>query len=147
MKRIRVERGIYRQQNGTYGVYLLVNGKPSADRFDRASEYLRLAFNPFPRGQEPKWAPLRPKVVNASQFGDVPEDELLHYDLIVLCDVGQFGPGDLRRLDAHVRRGGGLMVALGDKALENLDVYNRLLYKDEQGLLPAQLFKKTIAPP
>src|SRR5437762_2491228 len=28
MKRIRVERGIYRQQNGTYGVYLLVNGKP-----------------------------------------------------------------------------------------------------------------------
>lgn len=125
---------------------LLVNGKPSADRFDRASEYLRLALNPFPRGQEPKWAPLRPKVVNASQFGDVPEDELLHYDLIVLCDVGQFGPGDLRRLDAHVRRGGGLMVALGDKALENLDVYNRLLYKDEQGLLPAQLFKKIVAP-
>src|SRR5438132_436310 len=28
MKRTRVERGIYRQQNGTYGVYLLVEGKP-----------------------------------------------------------------------------------------------------------------------
>src|SRR5438874_12284210 len=28
MKRTRVERGIYRQVNGTYGVYLLVNGKP-----------------------------------------------------------------------------------------------------------------------
>jgi integrase len=28
MKRKRVERGIYRQQNGTYGVYLLVDGKP-----------------------------------------------------------------------------------------------------------------------
>src|SRR5437773_7209217 len=28
MKRVRVERGIYQQQNGTYGVYLLVNGKP-----------------------------------------------------------------------------------------------------------------------
>jgi len=28
MKRTRIERGIYRQQNGTYGVYLLVNGKP-----------------------------------------------------------------------------------------------------------------------
>jgi integrase len=28
MKRTRVERGIYRQQNGTYGVYLLVDGKP-----------------------------------------------------------------------------------------------------------------------
>ena len=28
MRRSRVERGIYRQQNGTYGVYLLVEGKP-----------------------------------------------------------------------------------------------------------------------
>jgi integrase len=28
MKRKRVERGIYRQENGTYGVYLIVGGKP-----------------------------------------------------------------------------------------------------------------------
>jgi integrase len=28
MKRIRIERGIYLQDNGTYGVYLLVKGKP-----------------------------------------------------------------------------------------------------------------------
>lgn len=28
MRRTRVERGIYRQQNGTYGVYLIVDGKP-----------------------------------------------------------------------------------------------------------------------
>ena len=28
MKRIRVERGIYRQQNGCYGVYVMVAGKP-----------------------------------------------------------------------------------------------------------------------
>jgi integrase len=28
MKRTRVERGIYRQQNGTYGVYLTIAGKP-----------------------------------------------------------------------------------------------------------------------
>lgn len=28
MKRERIERGIYKQTNGTYGVYLLVNGKP-----------------------------------------------------------------------------------------------------------------------
>lgn len=28
MRRVRVERGIYRQQNGTYGVYLLCDGKP-----------------------------------------------------------------------------------------------------------------------
>jgi integrase len=28
MKRSRIERGIYKQANGTYGVYFLVNGKP-----------------------------------------------------------------------------------------------------------------------
>ena len=28
MKRSRVERGIYRQQNGTYAVYYLLHGKP-----------------------------------------------------------------------------------------------------------------------
>ena len=28
MKRKRVERGLYRQQNGTYGVYLVVEGRP-----------------------------------------------------------------------------------------------------------------------
>jgi integrase len=28
MKRKRIERGLYQQQNGTYGVYLLVDGKP-----------------------------------------------------------------------------------------------------------------------
>ncbi|MCI0684284.1 MAG: VWA domain-containing protein [Gemmataceae bacterium] len=125
---------------------LLVNGKPSLDRFDQATEYVRLALNPWPRGAEPKWAPLRPRVVKASLFPDVPEDELLNYDLICLCDVGQFGPGDLRRLDAHVRRGGGLMIALGGNALDNLDVYNRLFFKNEYGLLPAQLFKKVAAP-
>ena len=32
---------------------LLVNGKASADPFDRATEYLRLALNPFPAGAEP----------------------------------------------------------------------------------------------
>ena len=57
----------------------------------------------------------------------MPEDELLHYDLIALCDVGQFGPGDMRRLDAHVRRGGGLMIGLGDKALDNLDALSAYL--------------------
>ena len=29
MRRSRVERGIYRQQNGTLGVYVLVGGKPT----------------------------------------------------------------------------------------------------------------------
>lgn len=125
---------------------LLVNGKPAADPYDRATEYLRLALNPWPAGLEPKFAPLRPKVLSAAQFVDTSEAELAAYDCIFLCDVAQFGAGELRRLEGQVRRGGGLVFTLGDRSAENLEVYNRLLFKNERGLLPAQLFKKIQAP-
>ncbi len=125
---------------------LLVNGKPAADPYDRATEYLKLALNPFPRGSEPKFAPLRPNVISAAQFVDTSEADLATYDCIFLCDVPQFGSGELRRLEGHLRRGGGIVVALGDRAADNLDNYNRLLYKDGTGLLPAKLVKKVLAP-
>jgi hypothetical protein len=126
---------------------LLVNGKPAADRYERATEYVRLALNPFPAGTEPKYAPLRPKVISQAQFADLTDADLAGFDAIYWCDVGQFGPGDMRRVETHLRRGGGLVVALGERAAENFDAYNRLLYKDEQGLLPARLVKKVQAPP
>jgi uncharacterized membrane protein len=125
---------------------LLVNGKASADRFERATEYLRLALNPFPAGTEPKWAPLRPKVINPSQFTDMTEAELEKFDCIFWCDVPKFGLSDVRKIDAHLRRGGGFVITLGDNAAKSIDQYNRLLYKDEQGLLPAKLMRKIAAP-
>ncbi len=125
---------------------LLVNGKPSVERFEKATEYLRLALNPFPRGLEPKFAPLRPKVVTVAQFQDMPEAELAGFDCIFLADVPHIGPADARRLEGHVRRGGGLVVALGDKAADNIDAYNRFLYREGQGLMPATLVKKVTAP-
>lgn len=125
---------------------LLVNGKQAPDRFDRATEYLRVALNPFRPGAEPKFAPLRPKVVTVAQFQDMPEEELTAFDCIFLADVAQIGPADARRLEGHMRRGGGLVVSLGDKVLDNLDGYNRFLYRQGQGLLPAELLKKVTAP-
>ncbi len=123
---------------------LLVNGKPSAERFERGTEFLRLALNPFPAGAETKGFPLRPRVVNS--LGDVKDADLEKYDCIYFCDVGQFGAADLRRIDAHLRRGGGFVVTLGDKAAERLDHYNDIFFKNEQGILPAQLMKKIVAP-
>ena len=125
---------------------LIVNGKPAPDRFDRASEYLRLALNPFPKGAEPKYAPIRPKVVTPAQFQELPEEVLSVYDCIYLADVPQLGPAEVRKLETHVRRGGGLVVSLGDKAAENFEFYNRALYKQGQGLLPAELIKRVTAP-
>lgn len=125
---------------------LLVNGKPAADRYDRSTEYLRMALQPFPPRQEPKFAPLRPKVVSAIQFADMQEHELAEFDAIYLCDLANFGGAELRRLEGHLRRGGGVVLSLGDQAADNLDVYNRLLYKSDIGLLPARLTKKISAP-
>jgi len=125
---------------------LLVNGKASPDRFERATEYLRLSLNPFPIGAEPPWAPLRPKVVTPGVFSDMKDEDLEQYDAIVWADVGSFGANDLRKIDAHLRRGGGFFVALGENAAKNVDTYNRLLYQDEHGILPVKLLKKVIAP-
>ena len=73
------------------------------------------------------------------------ETELDTFDAIFWCDVGQFGGDDVRKLDAHLRRGGGFFVALGEKSAENLGHYNELLFKNEQGILPARLMKRIVA--
>ena len=102
---------------------LLVNGKASADQFEQATGYLKLALNPFAAGDEHKAFPLRPKRVDA--LSDIKDADLEKFDCIYFCDVGQFGPADLRRIDSHLRRGGGFVVTLGDKAVEKLDRLQR----------------------
>jgi len=124
---------------------MLVNGKPAVDRFDQAAEYLRLALNPFGNAAPP-WVPLRPKVVTVAQFTDAAEGDPANYDCVFLCDVAQLGTGELRRLETHLRRGGGVVISVGDQVADHLDTYNRLLYKDGRGLLPAKLIKKVQAP-
>jgi hypothetical protein len=123
---------------------LLVNGKSSTDRFERATEYLRIALNPFPPGKEEPGFPLRPSVVSSLQ--EVSEADLEKFDLVVWADVGHFRGDDVTKMQTHLRRGGGFIVALGDHAAKAANLYNELLYKDEQGLLPAELRKPIAAP-
>jgi len=118
---------------------LLVNGKTSPDRFDQATEYLRIALNPYPKGQEKKDAPLRPTVVSSAQFDAMSESELLGFDGLYFCDVGQVSAPALRRLNTFLRLGGGVVFSVGDQVADNLEAYNRLLYSNGQGLLPAKL--------
>jgi hypothetical protein len=126
---------------------LLVNGKAAvADRFDKATGYLRLALNPYPKGQAPRTAPLRPRVVSPTQFADPADTNLIGYDCVFLCDVGRVGTNEIGRLEAHLRGGGGLVVALGERSAEHLEVYNRLFYKKDEGLLPAKLLGLQQAP-
>jgi hypothetical protein len=126
---------------------MLVNGKPDVDPLKEATTYVRFALNPAANDQARSRSPIRPEVFSVSKFADANEAKLAEYDCIFLCDVGRLSEGDIRRLEAHVRRGGGLVVSLGDRVADQLEGYNRLLFRDGQGLLPARLLSVQEAPP
>jgi Aerotolerance regulator N-terminal/von Willebrand factor type A domain len=123
---------------------MLVNGKPAADVFDNASEWLADALNPYQAGQVPGNVPARPRVVSESQFADAALGDLTPYDCVFLCDVAGVTPAEIRRLDSHLRQGGGIVFCLGPHV--DLEAYNRLLYRGGRGILPARLLGRQQAP-
>ena len=75
---------------------------------------------------------IRVEVVAESQLS---RRDLSGFDVVVLCNVAQFSPGEVTALEDFLKQGGGLVVFGGDQVIaEN---YNRLLYADGKGLLPA----------
>jgi hypothetical protein len=113
---------------------MLVNGKPAVDPVATGTALLKLALHPPRTGSA-----LDPTEVTVSQFANPNEGKLEEYDCVFLCDVSRLGDNDIQRLEAHVRRGGGLVIALGDRVADQLVGYNRLFYKDGEGLMPARL--------
>jgi hypothetical protein len=121
---------------------MLVNGKPAVEAFDRATEWLRVALNPFDNVIPPSVA-ARPKVLTQSQFADEGLGDLTPYDCVFLCDVPRFSPAEVRRLENHVRRGGSAVFCLGPQV--DAGSYNDMLYRDGKGLLPARLTERVRA--
>lgn len=116
---------------------MLVNGKPAADPFERATEFLEHALNPFQKGLVPRDVPARPKVLSVSQFADAGIGDLTPYDCVFFCDVPRLSAAEVKRLETHIRRGGGAVFILG--AHVDRDDYNRLLFREGKGLLPGRL--------
>jgi hypothetical protein len=55
----------------------------------------------------------------------------------VLCNLAQFSQSEVSALEEYLKQGGGLVIFGGDQVVtEN---YNRLLYADGKGLLPASV--------
>ncbi|HXG09300.1 MAG TPA: VWA domain-containing protein [Gemmataceae bacterium] len=124
---------------------LLVNGKPdAAEVYDRATEWLLDALNPFVKGPVPGNIPARPRVLKPREFSDAGLGDLTPYDCVFFCDVRGFDPPEVRRIETHLRRGGGVVFFLGDQV--DLAEYNRLLYREGKGILPARLLGKQEAP-
>ncbi|HZY89496.1 MAG TPA: VWA domain-containing protein, partial [Gemmataceae bacterium] len=124
---------------------MLVNGKPAVEAYDRATEWLRNALNPFDDGPVPATITARPKVLSTSQFADEGLGDLTPFDCVFLCDVPRLSPAEVRRLERHVRRGGSVVFCLGDQV--EVGSYNDGLFRDGAGLLPARLLGKQRATP
>jgi hypothetical protein len=124
----------------------LVEGRPTGVRLaDEATEWLRLALNPYDTPGPHGNVIARPKVVSENEFNDAGAGDLTPFDCVFLCDVKQFTPAEVRRLETHLRRGGGAVFCLGPRV--DFGAYNDLLYKNGAGILPARLLGRQDAPP
>jgi hypothetical protein len=112
---------------------LLVDGHFKSEPYQAETDYLAQALAP---GEESPGQPrpIKVEVVSESQLS---RRELAPYDTVVLCNVGQFSQPEVTALDDFLKQGGGVVIFGGDQVVaEN---YNRLLYDDGHGLLPARL--------
>ena len=96
----------------------------------RPTTWPRRCARPKTRPGQP--GPIRVEVVAESQLS---RRELAPYDVVVLCNVAQFSQPEVVALDDFLKQGGGVVVFGGDQVVA--DNYNRLLYADGKGLLPA----------
>src|SRR5262249_17393275 len=87
---------------------------------------------------------VKPKVLSESQFADASAGDLSACDCVFLCDVPHISMVEARRLEAHVRSGGGVVLFLGSNC--DLGAYNETLYRSGAGLLPARLLGKQESP-
>src|SRR5262249_33712792 len=112
---------------------LLVDGHFKSEPFQAETDYLAAALNPAADSSG------SPSVIHTVV---VPESalsrrELGPYDTVVLCNIAQFTEAEVAALDDYLKQGGGVVVFGGDQVVR--DNYNRLLYADGKGLLPAQI--------
>lgn len=111
---------------------LLVDGDPGAEPRDAETFFLRHALVPVSPSEQPNY------FIKTTRIGapELPTARLDDFDAVVLANVASFSEPTARQLEQYVRRGGGLMIFLGDKITTAF--YNQEL-AGKHGLLPATL--------
>ncbi len=109
---------------------LVVNGEPSADGFNDEVMFLATALRP----EGDVFSGNEITVVDEAEFEDV---NLTGYHVVVFANVYRVSDLGVESLERFVRRGGGLLLFLGDQV--DADLYNTALYRNGEGLLPAEL--------
>lgn len=114
---------------------LLVDGHFKSEPFQAETDYLAQALSPpASAASEGNPSVVRTEVVPEGQLAT---RELSAFDVVVLCNIAQFTESEVAALDDFLEQGGGVVVFGGDQVIpEN---YNRILFADGKGLLPASI--------
>jgi hypothetical protein len=115
---------------------LLVNGRQSGEAMGRATDYLELALSPSLR-EQPWQGVIKPHVISE---GELANTELELYDAVVICDVALFTDHERDLLKGYVKRGGGLILSLGEQVDANN--YNQTLFQTGSGLMNVKLLNR-----
>jgi hypothetical protein len=113
---------------------LLADGHFKSEPYQAETDYLAQALSPGYDDSPGQPRPIKVEVVSESQLS---RRDLAKYDAVVLCNVAQFNELEVATLDDFLKQGGGVVVFGGDQVIAAN--YNRLLYNDGHGLLPAEL--------
>jgi hypothetical protein len=105
----------------------VVDGEPDPRPFESETDFLELAYSV---GRAP-WQITR---MTDSQWASNP---LLAPDVLVLANVGSISEQRAAELYAQVEAGLGLMIFLGEQV--DPTAYNRVLFREGRGLLPAEI--------
>ncbi len=109
---------------------LVVNGEPSADLYQDEVFLLNVALRP----EGPQFSGNEVTVVDENEFEAA---DLNSYHAVVLANVYRVTEESAARLEDYTAQGGGVAIFLGDQV--DAELYNRILYRDGKGLLPAKL--------
>ncbi len=112
---------------------LLVDGDFKSEPFMAETDYLAQALSPESTSAG------APSVIKTDVIpeGQLARQELGPYDTVVLCNVAQFTEAEVLALEDYLKQGGGVVVFGGDQVVP--DNYNRLLFADGRGFLPASV--------
>ncbi|SKB06725.1 N-terminal double-transmembrane domain-containing protein [Prosthecobacter debontii] len=113
---------------------LLVEGDPSLEALGGAADFLELALAPHQSASASLKDLIRTTKVEARRLRD---DDYRGKEIVILADVDRLQGNRLNELIKFVQNGGGLVIFGGPHC--DVDWYNRELYRQGEGLLPASI--------
>ena len=127
---------------------LLVDGSAQVREDERSTFFLEMALAP-PEEEEltEEESPLGRQLVTTRVVAAPDVDERVHFDdyrVVMLVDVPRLGATAAGRLAEYVSRGGGLLIAPGERS--DAAFYNGWKLPDGQLLVPAQLARRVNVP-